>query len=111
LIGLGIGKRTVGVDGELTVDQPRGLLSWWGPQDGVHGRMAVAIRVDPAMIAEVRQDADNYLVLLAVTPGKPFVYQSASAWSIGRGGFQTRGAWDAYARSEELDFTVPGEAP
>jgi Domain of unknown function (DUF4861) len=110
-VGIGIGKRTVGAGGELTVDQRRGLLSWWGPEDGVHGRMAVAIRTDPTTIAEVRQDADNHLVLVAVTPGKPFVYHSASAWSKGEGGFQTRAAWDAYARSEELDFTVPGDAP
>jgi len=83
-------------------------LSWWGPDDAGHGGMAVAIRVDPAMIAEVRQDADNHLVLLKVTPGKPFVYYSGSAWSKGQGGFYTRAAWDNYASSEKLDFTVPG---
>src|SRR3546814_14137751 len=51
LVGIGIGKRTTGSGaGELTVDRAKGLLSWWGPADGDHGRMAVAIRVDPAMI-------------------------------------------------------------
>jgi hypothetical protein len=49
------------------------------------------------------------LVLLRVTPGKSFVYYSGSAWSKGLGGFQTRVAWDAYARGEQLDFTVPRE--
>lgn len=108
-VGIGIGKRTIAAGGELTVDRARGLLSWWGSEDGVHGRMAVAIRVDPAMIVDVREDADNYLVLLRVTPGKPFVYYSGSAWNKGLGGFQTRTAWDAYARGEQLDFTVPRE--
>ena len=107
LVGIGIGKRTTGDGGELTVDRTRGLLSWWGPGDPHHGRMAIALRVDPAMIAEIRQDADNHLVLLKVTPGKPFVYYSGSAWSLGEGGFHSREAWDRYAAAERLDFRLP----
>jgi len=107
LVGIGIGKRTTGDGGELTVDRTRGLLSWWGPEDRGHGRMAVALRVDPAMIAEIRQDTDNHLVLLRVTPGKPFVYYSGSAWSLGQGGFHSREAWDRYAAAERLDFRLP----
>ncbi len=107
LVGIGIGKRTTGDGGELTVDRARGLLSWWGPADPHHGRMAVALRVDPAMIAEIRQDADNQLVLLKVTPGKPFVYYSGSAWSLGEGGFRSREAWDRYAAAEPLGFSPP----
>jgi hypothetical protein len=107
-VGIGIGRKTTGGDGALTVDRARGLLSWWGPDNAEHGGMAVAIRVDPAMITEVRQDADNHLVLLQVTPGKPFVYYSGSAWNKGQGGFRTRAAWDSYASSEKLEFTVPG---
>lgn len=110
VVGIGIGKRTTGADGSLTVDRARGLLSWWGPENSEHGGMAIAIRVDPAMISEVRQDADNHLVLLKVTPGKPFVYYSGSAWSKGMGDFRTKAAWDNYARDEKLDFTVPGAA-
>jgi hypothetical protein len=112
LVGIGIGKRTTGQGaGEVTVDRARGLISWWGPSDGDHGRMGVAIRVDPAMLAEVRSDADNHLVVLRVTPGKPFVYYSASAWDKGAGGFRTRQSWDAYAAGEKLDFRVPGDSP
>lgn len=107
LVGIGIGKKTTGSGGDLTVDRKKGLLSWWGPDDPVRGRMAVALRVDPAMIAEVRQDADNHLVLLRVTPGQPFVYYSGSAWSRGQGGFTDRAAWDAHAAAEPVDFTVP----
>jgi len=109
-VGIGIGKRTIGGGGGvLTIDRSRGLLSWWGPEDGAHGRMAVAIRVDPAMIAEMRQDADNHLVLLNVTPGKPFVYYSGSAWSKGMGDFRTQEAWERYAGGEALDFKIPGD--
>ena len=109
-VAIGIGKRTTGADGELTVDRARGAMSWWGPQDGAHGRMAVAIRVDPKMIVDVRQDADNFLVLLQVTPGKPFTYYSGSAWDKGTGDFRSRAAWDSYAVNETLDFSVPGDA-
>lgn len=105
LVGIGIGKRTTGQGaGDLTVDRAKGMLSWWGPADGDHGCMAIAIRVDPAMIAEVRADGDNQLVLLRVEPGKPFVYYSGSAWDKGQGGFRTREAWDAYASGERLSF-------
>lgn len=105
LVGVGIGKRTTGPDaGELTIDRKRGLLSWWGPEDGAHGRMAVALRVAPDSIADIRPDADNYLVLLKVQAGRPFVYYSGSAWSKGEGGFQTRAAWDSYASEQAMVF-------
>jgi hypothetical protein len=108
LVGIGIGKRTTGqAAGELTVDRAHGILSWWGPVDGAHGRMMIALRVDPAAIAEIRDDADNHLVLLRATPGRPFVYYSASAWDKGSG-FRTRAQWDAYVASQRLDFTPPG---
>ncbi|MET1754176.1 DUF4861 family protein [Novosphingobium sp. RD2P27] len=110
LVGVGIGKRTTGPGaGEMTADREKGVFSWWGPEDADHGRMAVAIRVDPAMIADVRQDIDNYLVLLRVTPGKPFVYYSGSAWNLGQGAFHTREQWDDYVAGERLNFTVPGD--
>lgn len=108
LVGIGIGRRTTGPGaGELTVDKAAGILSWWGPQDGAHGRMAVGLRVDPAMIQDVKQDADNELVLLRVTPGKPFVYYSGSAWSLGEGDFHDRAAWDRYVAQERMDFVPP----
>ncbi len=107
-VGIGIGKRTTGQGaGDLTVDRAGGLISWWGPEDGAHGRMALALRVDPTQIADIRADADNQLILLTVKPGQPFVYYSGSAWNKGEGGFSTRAAWDAYAAGQSLDFTPP----
>nr|WP_298093246.1 DUF4861 family protein [uncultured Sphingomonas sp.] len=108
IVGIGIGKRTTGpVAGQMSADRARGVMTWWGPEDGAHGRMAVAIRVDPATIVEQRDDADNHLFLVRVRPGKPFVYFSGSAWSKGAGGFDTREKWQAYAASQRLDFSVP----
>ena len=107
IVGIGIGKRTTGGGGDLTVDRARGVLSWWGPQDRDNGHMGIAVRVDPAMIVDIRQDADNFLVLLRVTPGKPFVYYSGSAWSLGTGGFRDRAAWDRHAAREPVDFSLP----
>jgi Domain of unknown function (DUF4861) len=109
IVGIGIGKRTTiaDKDGEVTIDRARGLISWWGPETGDHGRMAIALRVDPAMIVDFKADAGNHLVLIRVTPGRPFVYYSGSAWSLGNGNIRTRAEWDAYARDAKLDFTVP----
>ena len=110
IVGIGIGKRTTGsVDGAVTIDRERGLISWWGPLDDAHGHMAIALRVEPSRIIEIRQDADNHLILLRVMPGEPFVYYSGSAWSGGEGGFTTRAAWDAYAAVQALDFRRPKE--
>lgn len=112
VVGIGIGKRTTGQeDGQLTVDRERGVLSWWGPPDGDHGRMAIAIRVDPASLVDVRTDFDNHLALLRITPGRPFVYYSASAWSLGAGGFHDRESWDKYVAGEALIFAVPKDRP
>jgi len=111
-VGIGIGKRTTGqAAGQLHVDRARGLMSWWGPEDDGHGHMAIAIRVDPAMIDEQRDDADNHLFLIRVTPDRPFVYYSGSAWSKGGGGFDTREKWNEYAANERLDFAVPARRP
>jgi hypothetical protein len=109
IVGIGIGKRTTiaDKDGELTIDRANGFLSWWGPETGDHGRMAIAIKVDPAMIVDIKADADNHLILLRVEPGKPFVYYSGSAWSKGQGGFRTREAWDRYVATTQLSFAVP----
>ena len=105
IVGIGIGKRpTSGRAGSVTIDRPRGILSWWGPDEPEHGRMMVALKVDPKMIAEIREDADNYLVLLKVQPGQPFVYYSGSAWNLGQDHVNSREAWDKLVAAETVDF-------
>ncbi|WP_019833569.1 DUF4861 family protein [Sphingomonas sp. PR090111-T3T-6A] len=104
LVGIGIGKHpTSEANGALHVDRARGTLSWWGPEDPVKGTMGVALMVDPKAIAEVREDADNYLVLLRVEPGKPFVYYMGAAWDKGLD-FRTEAQWDAYVAAQKPDF-------
>ncbi|QJU60380.1 DUF4861 family protein [Sphingomonas sp. AP4-R1] len=110
IVGIGIGKRTTlaGKDGELSVDKAHGWLSWWGPESGDHGRMGIAVKVDPAMIVEVKtNEADNDIVLLRVQPGKPFVYYSGSVWDKGNAGIRSREAWDKYVAGAPVDFKVP----
>ena len=65
--------------------------------------MGTALLVDPAMIVEVREDADNYLVLLRATPGEPFVYYAGAAWDKGRE-IHSRAEWDAYVAGQRPDF-------
>jgi hypothetical protein len=104
LVGIGIGKHpTSDANGHLHVDRTRGTLSWWGPEDPIKGAMAVALMVDPQMIAEVREDADNYLVLLRVEPGKSFVYYMGAAWDKGPD-FRNEAQWDAYVAAQKPDF-------
>jgi rhamnogalacturonyl hydrolase YesR len=107
LVGIGIQKRpTLPAAGTLTADAKTGRFSFWGPNDPDKGAMAVALMVDPAMIAEVTEDADNYLVILKVTPGKPFVYYMGAAWSKGLE-FHDRAAWETYVRGQKPSFAVP----
>lgn len=104
LVGIGISKHpTSEAKGTLHADRARGTLSWWGPEDPVKGAMAVALMVDPAMIAEIREDSDNYLVLLRVTPGQPFVYYMGAGWDKGLD-FRNEAEWDSYVAAQKPDF-------
>ena len=55
------------------------------------------------MVEGFAEDADNYLVLLRVTPGQPFVYYMGSAWDGGLD-FPNRQAWDAFVATQTPDF-------
>jgi len=103
-IGIGLSKRAGGDNPVATIDRARGLIALWGPDNPDHGTLGLAIRVEPAAIVDIRQDADNYLVLLRATPGNPFVYFAGSAWSRGVGAFRSAASWTDYARQAPLDF-------
>jgi len=91
IVGIGISKRPINGSklGEIVKDDKAARISWWGPADGDKGRMAAAVIVDPAAFAGFAEDADNYLILVRVTPGRPFSYYSGAAWD-GGGDFATR---------------------
>jgi hypothetical protein len=109
-IGIGLSKRAGGDNPVATIDRSRGLIALWGPEHPDHGTLGLALRVDPAAIVEIRQDADNYLILLRANPGRPFVYFAGSAWSRGVGGFRSAAAWADYARRTPLDFQPSSRA-
>ncbi len=105
IVGIGISKRPMATRqlGEVLKDEAGARISWWGPADGDKGRMAGAIIVDPATFAGFAEDADNYLILVRATPGKPFVYYSGAAWDRA-GDFTTREAWKTYVTAQRPDF-------
>ncbi|MEG3181372.1 DUF4861 family protein [Sphingomonas sp. LT1P40] len=105
IVGIGISKRPIppGQLGKITKDAARARLSWWGPTDPAKGTMAAAVVVDPAAFAGFTEDADNYLILVRVQPGKPFVYYSGAAWDRGSD-FKTAAEWQNYVDEQRPDF-------
>lgn len=106
VIGIGVSKRPIANAGlgQVTRDAAHARLTWWGPADPQKGTMATAIIVDPRAFAGFAEDADNYLLLVRVTPGRPFVYYSGSTWDRA-GHFRDRAAWQAYVDAQIPDFT------
>lgn len=107
IVGIGISRRPTDPTkgGTFTADRAAGRFAWWGPSDQHHGTMGAALLVDPAMIVDVRNDSDNHLVLVRVTPGKPFVYYAGAAWDRGAD-IHTQEDWIAYVRAARPDFAV-----
>lgn len=44
--------------------------------------MAAAVIVDPAAFAGFAEDADNYVIIMRVRPGQPFVYYGGAVWDV-----------------------------
>lgn len=105
IVGVGISKRPIAgaPPGKIVKDEARARMTWWGPADPARGTMAAAVMVDPASFAGFAEDADNYLILVRVTPGKPFAYHAGAAWDRGPD-FATRAAWQAYVDGQQPDF-------
>lgn len=104
LVGIGINKfGTSRTPGKLTVDLARGTMSVWSEGTLEQGAMGVAVLVDPASVAELKQDSDNYLLLIRVQPGKPFVYYSGATWSRSPD-FTSQKAWEDHVRAQRLSF-------
>ncbi|KAK0332370.1 hypothetical protein LTR94_025164, partial [Friedmanniomyces endolithicus] len=75
IVGIGISKRSnANGAGFVTRDEANGRLMFWEPDTPEHGALGIAIVVDPSMVEGFAQDADNYLILVRVTPGRPFTY-------------------------------------
>jgi hypothetical protein len=104
VVGIGITKRKrASGSGVFKKDLAPGRVTFWEPADPEKGSMAIALMVDPKSVVEVRQDFDNYLVLIKVEAGKPFVYYMGAAWDKGLD-FHTPAEWDAYVTGAKADF-------
>lgn len=103
-IAIGISKRQNDAGrGFLTKDAADGRMMFWEPNDPAHGSLGIAILVDPAMVEGFAEDGDNYMILLRVTPGQPFVYYMGSAWDHGLD-FASREAWETFAAGQTPNF-------
>jgi hypothetical protein len=104
IVGIGINRRTNDAGtGFVTRDQANGRLMFWEPTRPDHGSLGIAILVDPAMVEGFAQDAENYLILVRVTPGVPFTYYMGSAWDQGLD-FATREAWETFVAGQTPEF-------
>ncbi|MCA1937024.1 MAG: glycoside hydrolase family 88 protein [Asticcacaulis sp.] len=104
IVGIGINKRkSDGGSGVVMKDAKAGILSFWEPDVGDHGHIGITIAVDPAMVEGFAEDAENYLILVRVTPGQPFTYYMGSAWDGGLD-FKSREAWDAFVKTQTFSF-------
>jgi hypothetical protein len=103
IVGIGIGKVPSGAKGVLTHDREHGRMLYWQPTNAEHGELGIAVLVDPQRVIGFAEDAENYLMLVRVEPGKPFTYYTGNAWSRG-GDFATREAWERYVAEQKLTF-------
>jgi hypothetical protein len=108
IVGIGISKRPIAGAGLGTIvkDKERARLVWWGPTDPQKGSMAGAVAVNPAAFAGFAEDSDNYLILVRVTPGRPFVYYAGASWDRGSD-YKSAAAWQAHVVGARFDFRVP----
>ena len=102
IVAIGISKRrNDNGAGFVTRDRENGRLMFWEPASPDHGSLGIAILVDPAMVEGFVDDAENYLILVRVTPGRPFTYLMGSAWDRGLD-FKSRTEWEAFVASQPV---------
>jgi rhamnogalacturonyl hydrolase YesR len=103
-VAIGITKKpTAKTPGTLSVDKARGVVTFWDVTDPDKGTMGLALLVDPGQIVDVVETDSDWLVLLKVTPGKPFVYYMGAAWDKGLD-FHSKAEWEAYVQSQKPSF-------
>lgn len=104
IVAVGITKRKGDAgNGIVTRDAKSGILSFWEPANPSSGSTGITIAADPALVTGFTEDAENYLILLKVTPGQPFTYYMGSAWDGGLD-FKSREDWDAFVKTQKFSF-------
>lgn len=125
LVGIGIAKRKVnttparfkGAD-KFIADKEKGLMIYWEPEQDYRleqnggksgGQTGVAVIVDPKSIVKFVEDKNaagdtiQNLVIVRVTPGKPWVYYTGACWSMGLD-FHNAEEWEKYSREFKANF-------
>ncbi len=103
-VAIGITKApTAKTAGDLRTDKAKGVFSFWDVTDPDKGTMGVSLLIDPRQIVDVVETDSDWLVLVKVSPGKPFVYYMGAAWDKGLD-FHSRADWEAYVFAQKPDF-------
>lgn len=103
-VAIGITKKpTAATAGDLKADKAKGVFSFWDVTDPDKGTMGVALLIDPRQIVDVVETDSDWLVLVKVNPGKPFVYYMGAAWDKGLD-FHSRADWETYVFAQKPDF-------
>ncbi len=102
VVGIGIAKKRGGQ--RVVRDAKAGRLTVHEAVDPAHGAMSITVAADPAQVRGFAEDADNYLLLLAVTPGRPFAYYTGYGWDRGLD-IATAADWDALVARTRFDFS------
>jgi hypothetical protein len=114
LVGIGIARRKVDNsrffgEGKFVANKAQGAFVYWEPEQRYRtplqaGHTGVAVLVDPKTIAKViEDDPAQYLVIVKVTPGKPWAYYIGACWSLGLD-FKTQPEWEKYAMEFKSNF-------
>jgi hypothetical protein len=103
-VAVGITKKpTAKTPGEFSIDKAKGVVTFWDVTDPDKGIMGLALLLDPRQIVDVVETDSDWLVLLKVSPGKPFVYYMGAAWDKGLD-FHSRAEWEAYVQAQKPSF-------
>ncbi|WP_343699547.1 glycoside hydrolase family 88 protein [Caulobacter sp.] len=103
-VAIGITKKpTADRPGDFQADKTKGAFTFWDVTDPDKGTMGLALLVDPRQIVDVVETDSDWLVLVKVMPGKPFVYYMGAAWDKGLD-FHSRAEWEAYVQAQTPDF-------
>jgi hypothetical protein len=114
MVGIGITKRKSGTknqaggvyegEGKWIQDKDKGLMIYWEPEQKPNGTTGLAVIVDPSSLVKFYNDSpDENLVIVKVTPGKPWVYYMGACWDKGLD-FHSEKEWEDYTRGYKPNF-------
>ena len=103
IVGIGINKRKG--EAEAVLDTKKGIIATWQSAEGKNGMIGCGILEDPSQLLRFVDAEAQYIALIRVTPGKPFVYYAGAGWSKS-GIFPNLASWEKYLRDFQPDFAA-----